>query len=53
MFLLKRGRWMNGNMPQMGGCKINGNGLSKMEDVVHGCATHLQRPHCLEGDVAQ
>jgi hypothetical protein len=46
MFLLKVG---NGNMPQMGGC----NGLPKMEDAVRGCAMHLQRPHCLKGDIAQ
>jgi hypothetical protein len=40
---------MNGNMPQMGGC----NGLPNTEDAVRGCAMRLQRPHHLEGDVAQ
>ena len=44
---------MNGNKPQMGGCKINGNGLSKTEDAVCDCAMCLHRPHCFEGDVAQ
>jgi hypothetical protein len=53
MFLLKRGRWMNGNMPQMGGCTINGNGLLKTEDAACGTAMCLQRSHHLEGNIAQ